>query len=58
MSSQAMEWLSELYQVMLRTHSHVGCSVFEIQLQKDELQAFQETAKVCQNNLRKVFKMT
>ncbi|KAG8287889.1 S14 domain and spectrin repeat-containing protein 1 [Homalodisca vitripennis] len=44
-AAQAVDWLNELFQVMLKTHSHVGCNVCEIQLQKDELQAFQETAK-------------
>lgn len=31
---------------MLKSHTHVGCSVSEIQNQKDEHQAFQDTAKV------------
>lgn len=43
---QAVDWLNELFQVMLKTHSHVGCDVSEIQFQKEELQTFQETAKV------------
>lgn len=43
---QAVLWLDELFQVMLRDHGHVGCTVYEIQAQKDEHQAFQETAKV------------
>lgn len=32
---------------MLRDHGHVGCTVYEIQSQKEEHQVFQETAKVC-----------
>lgn len=48
---QAVLWLDELFQVMLRDHGHVGCTVYEIQAQKDEHQAFQETAKVCINFL-------
>lgn len=43
---QAVLWLDELFQVMLRDHGHVGCTVYEIQAQKDEHQGFQETAKV------------
>lgn len=35
-----------LYKVMLKSHTHVGCNVSEIQNQKDEHQAFQDTAKV------------
>lgn len=31
---------------MLKSHSHIGCSVYEIQKQKEEHQCFQETAKV------------
>lgn len=31
---------------MLKSHTHVGCNVSEIQNQKDEHQAFQETGKV------------
>ncbi|KAK7590725.1 hypothetical protein V9T40_002338 [Parthenolecanium corni] len=42
---QAKEWLDELYNVLLKSHSHVGSSVHEIQLQKEEHQCFQETAK-------------
>lgn len=43
---QAVQWLDDLLQVMLKDHSHVGCTVYEIQSQKDEQQMFQETAKV------------
>lgn len=43
---QAVDWLDELYKVMLKSHSHIGCSVYEIQIQKEEQQCFQETAKV------------
>lgn len=42
----AIKWIDDLYNVMIKSHSHVGCNVYEIQTQKDELQAFQETAKV------------
>lgn len=31
---------------MLKSHTHIGCNVSEIQNQKDEHQAFQDTAKV------------
>ncbi|XKL63928.1 hypothetical protein PGB90_006292 [Kerria lacca] len=42
---QAIEWLDDLYKVMLKSYSHVGCSVYEVQMQKEEHQCFQETAK-------------
>jgi hypothetical protein len=38
--------LKGLFKVMLKSHTHVGCNVSEIQNQKDEHQAFQDTAKV------------
>lgn len=43
----AIEWIDDLYKVMIKSHCHVGSNVYEIQMQKDELQTFQETAKVC-----------
>lgn len=54
---QAKEWLDELYNVLLKSHSHVGSSVHEIQLQKEEHQCFQETAKVFKT-WRQYFKIT
>ncbi|KAH8278292.1 hypothetical protein KR044_009883 [Drosophila immigrans] len=45
----ALSWLSELYAVLLRCHSHVGCNIHEIQLQKDELQGFEETGRSIYN---------
>ncbi|CAH0547513.1 unnamed protein product [Brassicogethes aeneus] len=45
-ANQAVQWLEDLLQVMLKDHSHVGCTVQEIQAQKEEHQMFQETAKV------------
>ncbi|KPU77599.1 uncharacterized protein Dana_GF24934, isoform B [Drosophila ananassae] len=42
---RARDWLQELYAVLLRCHSHVGCNIHEIQLQKDELQGFEETGR-------------
>lgn len=45
-AEQAVRWLDELFQVLLKDHGHVGCTVYEIQAQKDEHQTFQETAKV------------
>lgn len=42
----AIKWLDDLYNVMIKCHSHVGCNIHEIQVQKDELQTFQETGKV------------
>ncbi|XP_035789279.1 SEC14 domain and spectrin repeat-containing protein 1-B-like [Anopheles albimanus] len=41
----AIQWMDDLHKVMLRSHTHVGSNVYEIQAQKDEHQAFQETAK-------------
>lgn len=46
-ASVAHRWIGELFAVMCKTHLHVGCNVFEIQTQKDDLQSFQDTAKVC-----------
>lgn len=45
----AIKWISDLYNVMMRTNSHVGCNINEIQMQKEELQTFQETAKETYN---------
>lgn len=45
-ATQAIQWLDDLLQVMLKDYGHVGCTVYEIQAQKDEHQIFQETAKV------------
>lgn len=42
----AIEWISDLNEVLLRSHSHVGVNMSEIQKQKDDLQCFQETIKV------------
>lgn len=42
----AIKWMEDLYNVMIKCHSHVGCNIHEIQVQKDELQTFQETGKV------------
>ncbi|KAH8234808.1 hypothetical protein KR032_003567 [Drosophila birchii] len=44
-AKRACDWLRELYAVLLRCHSHVGCNIHEIQLQKDELQGFEETGR-------------
>lgn len=44
-AAMAIKWISDLYSVMIRTNSHVGCNINEIQIQKEELQLFQETAK-------------
>ncbi|XP_065086480.1 SEC14 domain and spectrin repeat-containing protein 1-B [Ochlerotatus camptorhynchus] len=41
----ALQWMDDLYKVMIRSHTHVGTNVYEIQAQKDEHQTFQETAK-------------
>ncbi|XP_058831726.1 uncharacterized protein LOC131690174 isoform X5 [Topomyia yanbarensis] len=41
----ALQWMNDLYKVMIRSHTHVGTNVYEIQTQKDEHQTFQETGK-------------
>ncbi|XP_066257903.1 SEC14 domain and spectrin repeat-containing protein 1-B [Euwallacea similis] len=46
---QANNWLEDILSVMLKDHGHVGCTVSEIQSQKDEHQMFQETAKCTYN---------
>lgn len=45
-TDQAVQWLDELFHVLIANHGHVGCTVYEIQAQKDDHQTFQETAKV------------
>jgi hypothetical protein len=45
-AQMAGTWMVDLYNVMIKSHTHVGCNIREIQLQKDEHQVFQETAKV------------
>lgn len=42
----ALKWLDDLHTVITDAHSLVGCSIYEIQIQKEELQSIQETAKV------------
>ncbi|CRL08293.1 CLUMA_CG021374, isoform B [Clunio marinus] len=44
-AEMAVKWVESLYKVMLKSHTVVGCNVSEIQNQKDEHQAFQDTAK-------------
>lgn len=41
----ASKWMNDLYSVMLKSHTHVGCTVQEIQRQKDEHQIFQDTSR-------------
>lgn len=41
-----VQWLNDLFQVMMKEYIHVGCNIQEIQMMKEEHQAFQETAKV------------
>lgn len=43
---QAVKWLNDLYNVLLKNHMEIGCNAIEIQSQKEEHQSFQETAKV------------
>lgn len=43
----ASKWIDDLLAITIKTHSYVGCNIFEIQRQKQSLQKIQETAKVC-----------
>lgn len=45
-AKMAMKWMDDLYNVMIKYHSHVGCNIHEIQVQKNDLQTFEETGKV------------
>lgn len=44
-AAQAVRWLGELLRALLAAHAHVGCTPHEIQQQKAEQQALQETAR-------------
>ncbi|KZC12047.1 SEC14 domain and spectrin repeat-containing protein 1 [Dufourea novaeangliae] len=44
-TEQAVKWLNDLYDVLLKNHMEIGCNAIEIQAQKEEHQSFQETAK-------------
>ncbi|XP_043261539.1 uncharacterized protein LOC122402644 [Colletes gigas] len=44
-AEQAIKWLNDLYEVLLKNHMEIGCNALEIQSQKEEHQSFQETAK-------------
>lgn len=50
----AKEWLKSLFVVLTKSHTHVGCTVSEIQKQKDEHQSFQDTAKVIFKSAKKL----
>lgn len=41
----AIQWIDDLLDVTIKTHSHVGGNLFEIQRQKMNLQTIQETAQ-------------
>lgn len=45
-AAMASQWIDELLAITIKTHSYVGCNIFEIQRQKQNLQKIQETAKV------------
>lgn len=42
----AIKWINDLYTVIIKCYSHVGCNIHEIQIQKNELQIYQETGNV------------
>ncbi|KAL7299327.1 hypothetical protein TKK_0007905 [Trichogramma kaykai] len=44
-AKQAIEWISDLYNVFISSYLEIGCNVEEIQSQKQQLQFFQETSK-------------
>lgn len=44
-AQQAVHWLNDLFDVLLGSHVEIGCNMNEIQSQKEEHQAFQDTAK-------------
>lgn len=43
---QAVQWIGDLFKVLIKSHVQIGCNVGEIQSQKDEHLSIQETAKV------------
>lgn len=43
----ARKWIDDLLAITIKTHSYVGCNIFEIQRQKQNLQNIQQTARVC-----------
>lgn len=45
-AAMASKWIDDLLAITIKTHSYVGCNIFEIQRQKQNLQKIQETAKV------------
>lgn len=51
-ASMASKWIDDLLAIIIKTHSYVGCNIFEIQRQKQNLQKIQETAKVSYNGLK------
>ncbi|XP_034951171.1 uncharacterized protein [Chelonus insularis] len=44
-AEQTVRWLVELYKSLIENHIDIGCNANEIQLQREELQTFQETAQ-------------
>ncbi|XP_015607040.1 titin isoform X3 [Cephus cinctus] len=44
-AEQAVQWLNDLFKVLIDNHVQIGCNVNEIQSQKEDQQSFQETAK-------------
>lgn len=41
-----IQWLTDLFNVLVKSHLHVGSQISELQHQKDELQTFLDTSKV------------
>ncbi|XP_031619562.1 SEC14 domain and spectrin repeat-containing protein 1-B [Contarinia nasturtii] len=41
----ASKWIDDLLAITIKTHSYVGCNIFEIQRQKQNLQNIQQTAR-------------
>ncbi|CAH1976523.1 unnamed protein product [Acanthoscelides obtectus] len=42
---QAIQWLDELLQILMKEHSEVGCTVYELQKEKEAHQGVIDTAK-------------
>lgn len=42
-----IQWLTDLFSVLVKSHLHVGSRISELQHQKDDLQSFLDTSKVC-----------
>ncbi|KAG8038192.1 hypothetical protein G9C98_006518 [Cotesia typhae] len=44
-ADQSIKWLSDLFNVLIKNYTEVGCNITEIQKQKDDLQNFEEISQ-------------